>query len=119
MGVEAAIRLSGNSRSGYPHRICTRDLKDSVAIYLDTTFESSALRDPGRDIAMDDGEVMFGVGGGTCVHAAWLTGQGFRVQLVDVGPAHVRAALEHGHLTAEIGDAAGSPRRMCRSTQCC
>ena len=44
------------------------------------------------------------VGGGTGVHAAWLAGLGYRVQLVDIVPEHVRAAAQHG-LTAEVGDA--------------
>jgi ubiquinone/menaquinone biosynthesis C-methylase UbiE len=45
------------------------------------------------------------VGGGTGVHAAWLAGRGYRVHLVDVVPEHVRAAAEHGLVTAEVGDA--------------
>jgi ubiquinone/menaquinone biosynthesis C-methylase UbiE len=45
------------------------------------------------------------VGGGTGVHAAWLAGRGYRVHLVDVVPGHVRAAAEHGLVTAEVGDA--------------
>jgi ubiquinone/menaquinone biosynthesis C-methylase UbiE len=49
--------------------------------------------------------VVLDVGGGTGVHAAWLAGRGYRVHLVDVVPGHVRAALEHEHLTAEVGDA--------------
>jgi SAM-dependent methyltransferase len=49
--------------------------------------------------------VVLDVGGATGVHAAWLAGRGYRVHLVDRVPAHVRAALEHGHLTAEVGDA--------------
>jgi SAM-dependent methyltransferase len=44
------------------------------------------------------------VGGGTGVHAAWLAGRGYRVHLVDVVPEHVRAAAEHGLVTAEVGD---------------
>lgn len=44
------------------------------------------------------------VGGCTGVHAAWLAGRGYRVQLVDIVPQHVRAAAEQG-LTAEVGDA--------------
>ena len=49
--------------------------------------------------------VVLDVGGGTGVHAAWLAGRGYRVHLVDVVPEHVRAAAEHGLLTAEAGDA--------------
>jgi ubiquinone/menaquinone biosynthesis C-methylase UbiE len=49
--------------------------------------------------------VVLDVGGGTGVHAAWLAGRGYRVHLVDLVPGHVRAAAEHGHLTAEVGDA--------------
>jgi SAM-dependent methyltransferase len=48
--------------------------------------------------------VVLDVGGGTGVHAAWLAGLGYRVQLVDIVPEHVRAAAQHG-LTAEVGDA--------------
>src|SRR5215207_11109321 len=44
-------------------------------------------------------------GGGTGVHAGWLVGRGHRVHLVDVVPEHVRAAAEHGLVTAETGDA--------------
>jgi ubiquinone/menaquinone biosynthesis C-methylase UbiE len=55
--------------------------------------------------------VVLDVGGGTGVHAAWLAGRGYRVHLVDVAPGHVRAALEHEHLTAEVGDA----RRLTQS----
>ena len=49
--------------------------------------------------------VVLDVGGGTGVHAAWLAGRGYGVHLVDLVPGHVRAALEHGMATAEIGDA--------------
>jgi ubiquinone/menaquinone biosynthesis C-methylase UbiE len=49
--------------------------------------------------------VVLDVGGGTGVHAAWLAGRGYRVHLVDLLPGHVRAALEHGLVTAEVGDA--------------
>jgi uncharacterized protein YraI len=35
----------------------------------------------------------------------WLVARGHRVHLVDVVPEHVRAAAEHGLVTAEIGDA--------------
>ena len=49
--------------------------------------------------------VVLDVGGGTGVHAAWLAGRGYRVHLVDVVPEHVRAAVEHGLVTAEVGDA--------------
>jgi ubiquinone/menaquinone biosynthesis C-methylase UbiE len=49
--------------------------------------------------------VVLDVGGGTGVHAAWLAGRGYRVHLVDVVPGHVRAAAEHGLVTAEVGDA--------------
>jgi ubiquinone/menaquinone biosynthesis C-methylase UbiE len=45
------------------------------------------------------------VGGGTGVHAAWLAGRGYRVQLVDIVPEHVKAAAEHRLVTAEVGDA--------------
>jgi len=49
--------------------------------------------------------VVLDVGGGTGVHAGWLAGRGYRVRLVDVVPGHVRAAAEHGLVTAEVGDA--------------
>jgi ubiquinone/menaquinone biosynthesis C-methylase UbiE len=49
--------------------------------------------------------VVLDVGGGTGVHAAWLAALGYRVHLVDVVPEHVRAAAEHGPMTAEVGDA--------------
>ena len=49
--------------------------------------------------------VVLDVGGGTGVHATWLAGRGYRVHLVDLISEHVRAAAEHGHLTAEVGDA--------------
>jgi ubiquinone/menaquinone biosynthesis C-methylase UbiE len=49
--------------------------------------------------------VVLDVGGGTGVHAAWLAGRGYRVHLVDLVPRHVRAALEYGLVTAEVGDA--------------
>src|SRR5215211_9253937 len=49
--------------------------------------------------------VVLDVGGGPGVHAAWLAGRGYRVHLVDVVPEHVRAAAEHGLVTAEVGDA--------------
>ena len=49
--------------------------------------------------------VVLDVGGGTGVHAAWLAGRGYRVHLVDVVPEHVRAAVEHGLVTAEVGGA--------------
>jgi SAM-dependent methyltransferase len=49
--------------------------------------------------------VVLDVGGSTGVHAAWLAGRGYRVHLVDLVPEHVRAAAEHGLVTAEVGDA--------------
>jgi ubiquinone/menaquinone biosynthesis C-methylase UbiE len=49
--------------------------------------------------------VVLDVGGGTGVHATWLADRGYRVHLVDVVPEHVRAAAEHGSVTAEVGDA--------------
>jgi ubiquinone/menaquinone biosynthesis C-methylase UbiE len=49
--------------------------------------------------------VVLDVGGGTGVHAAWLAGLGYRVHLIDIVPEHVRAAAEHGLVTAEVGDA--------------
>jgi ubiquinone/menaquinone biosynthesis C-methylase UbiE len=55
--------------------------------------------------------VVLDVGGGPGVHAAWLAGRGYRVHLVDVVPGHVRAAAEHGPMTAEVGDA----RRLTQS----
>src|SRR4051812_33436842 len=50
------------------------------------------------------------VGGGTGVHAAWLTADGYRVTLIDVVPDHVRRALERctqpsQFFTAQVGDA--------------
>ena len=55
--------------------------------------------------------VVLDVGGGPGVHAAWLADRGYRVHLVDVVPEHVRAAAEHGLMTAEVGDA----RRLTQS----
>jgi protein-L-isoaspartate O-methyltransferase len=49
--------------------------------------------------------VVLDVGGGTGVHAGSFAGRGHRVHLVDVVPEHVRAAAEHGLVTAETGDA--------------
>ena len=49
--------------------------------------------------------VVLDVGGGTGVHAAWLADRGYGVHLVDLVPGHVRAALEHGRVTAEVGGA--------------
>jgi len=45
----------------------------------------------------------------TGVRVAWLAGRGYRVQLVDIVPEHVRAATADG-LPAEVGDA----RRLTR-----
>lgn len=45
------------------------------------------------------------VGGGTGVHAAWLSERGYNVHLVDPVPVHVERAREHGAFTAELGDA--------------
>ena len=39
------------------------------------------------------------------MHAAWLAARGYCVHLVDIVPEHVRAAAEHGLVTAEVGDA--------------
>src|SRR5215211_5517048 len=55
--------------------------------------------------------VVLDVGGGTGVHASWLAGRGYHVHLVDIVPQHVRAAAEHGLVTAEVGDA----RRLTQS----
>lgn len=50
------------------------------------------------------------VGGGTGAHAAWLARDGYEVTLVDVVPAHVRAALDvaaglSAGFDARVGDA--------------
>ncbi len=45
------------------------------------------------------------VGGGTGVHARWLSGDGHRVRLIDVVPAHVSAAGALAGVEAELGDA--------------
>lgn len=47
------------------------------------------------------------VGGGTGVHAVWLTGDGYRVHVIDPVDAHVAAVRDRGiaELTASIGDA--------------
>jgi SAM-dependent methyltransferase len=44
------------------------------------------------------------VGGGTGVHAAWLTADGHQVRLIDPVPRHVEQARQAG-ITAEPGDA--------------
>lgn len=44
------------------------------------------------------------VGGGPGVHARWLTGDGYRVHLVDPVPRHIDQATESG-ISAELGDA--------------
>lgn len=56
------------------------------------------------------------VGGGTGVHAAWLASDGYEVMLVDVVPAHVRAALDlaaglKDGFDARVGDARGLEAR--------
>src|SRR3954453_6597344 len=45
------------------------------------------------------------VGGGTGAHAAWLAEQGYELGLVDLGPAHVRAASAFQGVEARVGDA--------------
>src|SRR4051794_30596754 len=45
------------------------------------------------------------VGGGTGAHAAWLAEQGYEVVLVDLVPAHVRAASALQGVEARVGDA--------------
>lgn len=45
------------------------------------------------------------VGGASGVYAAWLTGLGYSVHLVDPVPLHVRQAAELGGFTAAVGDA--------------
>jgi SAM-dependent methyltransferase len=45
------------------------------------------------------------VGGGTGIHARWLTQDGYTVHLVDPVPSHVDLASAHGGFTAAIGDA--------------
>lgn len=44
------------------------------------------------------------VGGGTGVHAQWLTAEGYTVHLVDPVPRHIEAAQQAG-CTVELGDA--------------
>ncbi len=48
------------------------------------------------------------VGGATGVHAAWLTGDGYRVHVVDLTPRHVDKVVHDlgaSGVTAEVGDA--------------
>lgn len=45
------------------------------------------------------------VGGGTGVHARWLTADGYQVRLVDPMPSHVRHANEIAGVDAVLGDA--------------
>jgi SAM-dependent methyltransferase len=45
------------------------------------------------------------VGGGTGVHATWLSGDGYQVELVDPVPEHVARANESGAFSASVGDA--------------
>jgi SAM-dependent methyltransferase len=47
------------------------------------------------------------VGGGTGVHAEWLVADGYRVDLVDPVPLHVRCAAELPGVRAALGDARG------------
>ena len=45
------------------------------------------------------------VGGGSGVHAEWLAGDGYAVELVDPVPLHVAQASELAGVTARVGDA--------------
>ena len=54
------------------------------------------------------GQRILDVGGGTGVHAAWLTAAGHHVHLVDPVESHVRQARNHG-LSASVGDARRLP----------
>lgn len=45
------------------------------------------------------------VGGGSGVHASWLTDKGYDVHLIDPAPLHVEQASARGGFRACIGDA--------------
>ena len=45
------------------------------------------------------------VGGGTGVHAAWLSGLGYQVHLIDPVPLHCEQARADGRFTVATGDA--------------
>ncbi|GAA4184378.1 class I SAM-dependent methyltransferase [Streptosporangium oxazolinicum] len=49
------------------------------------------------------------VGGGTGVHAEWLTADGYRVELIDPMPLHVERAARLDGVTARQGDARQLP----------
>lgn len=49
--------------------------------------------------------VVLDVGGGTGVHAAWLTADGYAAHVVDPVPEHASAAVASEGVTAEVGDA--------------
>lgn len=49
------------------------------------------------------------VGGGSGVHAEWLAGDGYEVELVDPVPLHVEQAARLPGVTARLGDARGLP----------
>ena len=49
------------------------------------------------------------VGGGTGVHAEWLSTDGYEVELLDPIPLHVERAAELAGVTARLGDARELP----------
>ena len=49
------------------------------------------------------------VGGGTGVHARWLSEDGYAVHLIDPVPEHVEQARRHGGFRADLGDARALP----------
>lgn len=53
--------------------------------------------------------VVYDVGGGTGIHAAWLADRGYEVHLIDPVPRHVDTAAAHGTFTASVGDARQLP----------
>ena len=50
------------------------------------------------------------VGGGTGVHARWLSEDGYAVHLLDPVPEHVAQARQHGGFQADHGDARALPQ---------
>jgi SAM-dependent methyltransferase len=49
------------------------------------------------------------VGGGTGIHARWLSAAGYEVTLLDLMPEHVAAAASISGITASVGDARSLP----------
>jgi SAM-dependent methyltransferase len=96
-------------------------MRTDILAYYEQGKEDARLRDgPGlleflrtrdvlRRLLPPAPATVLDVGGGSGVHAAWLAGDGHRVEVIDPVPLHVAQAAERLGVTARLGDARELP----------